>query len=307
MTILATHPSLPISSRHVRLQFARRGDLSAAQFLYGEIASRMMDRLKLIRLQPQCVLDAGCGAGEALGSLHARFPDARFCGQDFNLHALSIAKKRFSQGWRGALRQVLGKPPRFTWLETDLANTGLQAESMELIWSNLALHWHPTPHDVLKEWQRVLRFNGLVFFSCFGPGTMLELRQAITQAGLQTQSPGFVDMHDFGDLLIENGFGDPVMDQETLTLTYQSAERLLQDVQALGGNPATGRRAGLVGRQWRARLVHALEAQRDQDGLIRLSVEVAYGHAWRLGQRSPATGETRISVSSIGRKTNPPS
>ena len=104
--------------------------------------------------------------------------------------------------------------------------------------------------------------------------------------------------------LVEKGFGDPVMDQETLTLTYQSAERLLQDVRALGGNPCIERRASLVSRSWRAKLLAALEEQRKPDGLIHLSIEVAYGHAWRLGHRQQGHGETYVSVSSIKRKSS---
>jgi malonyl-CoA O-methyltransferase len=304
MTKSTTHPKLPIDAKHVRMQFARRGDLNEAQFIYGEVASRMLDRLKLIRLQPQQILDAGCGAGHTLMSLQARYPNAQFTGLDFNPRALAIAKERFKPSWLDRASQLMGKPLRFNWLDRDLAETGLQSESIDLIWSNLALHWHCAPHDVLHEWSRILKIDGLAFFSCFGPGTLLELRQAINQAGLQTQTPGFVDMHDFGDLLIENGFGDPVMDQETLTLTYKTAERLLSDVQALGGNPSTARRQGLAGRKWRGRLLDALDAQRGPDGLIRLSIEVAYGHAWRLGQRKLGTGETRISLNAIGRKSN---
>src|SRR5690606_27189673 len=117
---------------------------------------------------------------------------------------------------------------------------------------------------------------------------------------LRTATPTFVDMHDFGDLLVENGFSDPVMDQETLTLTYRSPERLLQDVRALGGNPASGRRQGLVGRDWLNRLHAALETQRNADGVIPLTIEVSYGHAWRAAARRSAPGETRLSVSAIG-------
>ena len=99
---------------------------------------------------------------------------------------------------------------------------------------------------------------------------------------------------------MENGFADPVMDQEILTLTYRTPEKLLQDVRALGGNPAAGRRGGLVGRDWQARLCAALEAQRRPDGVIALSIEVAYGHAWRAATHRGTAGETRLSVSAIG-------
>jgi malonyl-CoA O-methyltransferase len=107
-------------------------------------------------------------------------------------------------------------------------------------------------------------------------------------------------MHDFGDLLIERGFADPVMDQEIITLTYKNAEKLLEDMKVLGGNPSLDRRPGLATRAWLDRLLLALEQQRHTDGTIHLSLEVAYGHAWRSASVS-RRGETRISVSSIGR------
>jgi malonyl-CoA O-methyltransferase len=153
---------------------------------------------------------------------------------------------------------------------------------------------------VLAEWRRILKVGGLAMFSCLGPATLRELRQALADAGLRTATPAFVDMHDFGDLLVENGFADPVMDQEILTLTYRTPEKLLQDVRALGGNPAAGRRGGLVGRDWRDRLCAALEAQRRPDGVIALSIEVADGHAWRAATHRGVAGETRLSVSAIG-------
>jgi malonyl-CoA O-methyltransferase len=280
--------------------------LSAAQFLYGEVARRMNERLRLVRLQPAVVLDAGCGAAHQFAMLHTRYPAARYIGQDHNpailAHARKMVQPQLPSAWRQWLEKKRGALPATQWLEKDLSQTGLAPESLDLVWSNLALHWHPAPHDVLQEWGRVLRLNGLVFFSCFGPATMQELRSALLAAGLRTATPSFVDMHDFGDLLIEKGFADPVMDQEVLTLTYQTPEKLLADVRALGGNPTLGRRAGLVGRSWQKKLLAALESQRHTDGTIHLTIEVAYGHAWKTGTLRSQPGETRISVSAIQRK-----
>src|SRR5690606_27451354 len=125
------------------------------------------------------------------------------------------------------------------------------------------------------------RPQGLAMFSTYGPATLQEVRQALADADLATATLPLVDMHDFGDLLLENGFADPVMDQETLTLTYTTPSALLADVRRLGGNPARDRRAGLAGRRFQQRLLDALEAQRDADGQLRLTLEIAYGHAWR--------------------------
>lgn len=295
-------PTLPLSPAHVNRQFARRGDLSDAQFLYGEIARRMLGRLQYIRLQPAQMLDAGCGAGDNLPLLRERYPQAAYIGLDACDPLLAHARRRYAPSAVGAWlgRLTRSNKPETRYVQADLADSGLPPEALDLVWSNLALHWHPAPHAVLAEWRRVLRVGGLAMFSCLGPGTLRELRQALSDAGLQTATPGFVDMHDFGDLLVENGFTDPVMDQETLTLTYETPQRLLEDVRALGGNPALGRRAGLTGRAWRDRLCEALAAQRGDDGRIALSIEVAYGHAWRAAMHRTVPGETRLSVSAIG-------
>ncbi len=294
--------SLPIDARHVRLQFDRRAPLDDAQFLYGEIATRMLHRLGYIKVNPGKLLDAGCGAGHAIEPLRVRFPEMDYTGQDFSTALLAIARDRF-QAKPGLWQRLRNKPMRpVNFIESDMAESGLPPESFDLVWSNMALHWHPAPHDVLSEWRRVLKPGALVMFSCLGPGTQAEVRKALESADLQTATPPYVDMHDFGDMLIERGFSDPVMDQEIITLTYRSPEKLLSDLHLLGGNPNPERRAGLPGREWRQRLLDALEAQRGMDGTIHVSLEVAYGHAWRgLSMRGPR-GETRISVNAIGRK-----
>lgn len=298
-------PALPLSAAHVARQFARRGDLADAQFLYGEVAARMMGRLSYIRATPRALLDAGCGTGASLPLLREKYPLAGYTGLDQVPALLEHARRRHgAAGMRALVGKLTGKgpqPPRF--IEGDLAQTGLAPESMDLVWSNMALHWHPRPHDVLNEWRRVLKTGALVMFSCLGPSTLIELRDALANAGLQTQTPTFVDMHDFGDLLIEKGFADPVMDQEVLTLTYRTPQSLLADVRALGGNPALARRASLPSRQWRDRLLQALEERRGANGLINLSIEVAYGHAWRSASNRRSASETRFSVEAIGGRT----
>ena len=290
----------------MKRQFDRRGDLSAAEFFYGEIATRMFERLKLIRLQPDTVLDAGCGAGRRLATLRERYPNAKLIALDHNEALLAMAKQALKgstasrPSWR-KLFNSLTRKQAIEWVHAELDDTGLTPESIDLIWSNLALHWHPEPHNVLREWSRLLRPNGLAFFTVWGPATGRELRDAVSAAGLRTATLPFVDMHDFGDLMIEQGFADPVMDQETITLTYNSATDLLADARALGGNPNPERKASLASRAWHKRLIDALEATR-QGGKLKLTLEVAYGHAWRAAIRRQA-GETRISLQAIGRKS----
>lgn len=261
----------------------------------------MLHRLGYIRVDPGKLLDAGCGAGHAIEPLRVRYPEMEYTGLDNSPALLAVARQRF-QSKPGLWQRLRNKPMLpVEFVQADLAETGLPPENLDLVWSNMALHWHPAPHDVLTEWRRILKPGALIMFSCLGPGTQAELRKALEQAGLETATPPYVDMHDFGDMLVERGFADPVMDQEIITLTYRNPEKLLADVRLLGGNPNPQRRAGLPSRAWRQRLLDALEAQRGMDGTIKLSLEVAYGHAWRGTSVRGPRGETRISVSSIGR------
>lgn len=294
-------PTLPLNPDHVIRQFARRSPLDKAQFLYGEIAQRMLQRLSYIKIQPKAVVDAGCGSGHALEPLRARYANIDYTGVDSCPPLIQTAVKRHAM--QPSLWQRLRNKPTTAanFVVADMASTKLAPESQDLVWSNMALHWHHRPHDVLAEWRRILRTGGLVMFSCLGPGSLQVLRRSLADADIHTAVPQFVDMHDFGDLLIEQGFADPVMDQETITLTYRSSQKLLDDLKILGGNPSVHRRAGLTGRQWRDRLLAALERQRHMDGTIHLELEVAYGHAWRAASRR-IDGETRISIDSIMRK-----
>ncbi len=68
-------------------------------------------------------------------------------------------------------------------------------------------------------------------FSLFGPDTLRELRAAFEEVDTATHTLRFVDMHDIGDMLVHSGWSTPVMDMETVTVTYESPETLLREVQ----------------------------------------------------------------------------
>ena len=286
--------SAPIDLRRVRHLFARAERVAESAFLRREIAARMHERLELIKIEPRQILDAGCGEGADLALLQQRFGDAHVLGLDAS-PAMLAAARGGQQAASSALQRMLKK-----WLPAkpgvaaeagiglacgDFAALPLGVKAVDVIWSNLALHWHPQPDRVFTEWRRVLRLNGLLMFSCFGPDTFKELRTAFAAADAAPHALTFVDMHDFGDMLTGSGFSTPVMDMETITVTYETTDKLLADVRAWGGNPLATRGRGLVGRAAWARMLRELEAMRRPDGRIPLSFEIIYGHAFRPAPR----------------------
>jgi malonyl-CoA O-methyltransferase len=137
----------------------------------------------------------------------------------------------------------------------------------------------------------------VLLFSCFGPDTLKELRQAFAAAGIAARPMPFVDMHDFGDMMVAAGCATPVMDAETIRLTYAEPAALLREASALGGNPRDDRAHGLVcGRRARA-LLAVLDKMRDAQGRVTLSFEIAYGHAWKPQPR--ARGQSTVSIDEL--------
>jgi len=288
--------SAPIDQSRVRALFAEPQRVAAADFLRREIAGRMHERLSLVKIVPQRVLDAGCGTGPDLATLQKTYPAAQILGMDASNAMLNEAKAP-APAMR-SLNQMLSRlmPARagVDLLCGDFGTLPFGPNSLDLVWSNLALHWHPQPDRVFAEWRRVLRVDGLLMFSNFGPDTFKELRAAFAELDESPHTLPFVDMHDFGDQLVEAGFSTPVMDAERITVTYGTVEALLADVRAIGGNPLATRRRGLIGRAAWQRMVDALEAQRGADGKIGLSFEVIYGHAFRPVPKTTAAGEAIV-------------
>jgi malonyl-CoA O-methyltransferase len=275
---LVAPPRMPARVATVARQFGHRAArLAAHDALLREIAARMLARLELIRLSPQRILDVGCGLGRTRAPLLARYPQAEWTGVELAT-ALARAGRREQRQALGIARLWRGAP---RWIVADGAELPIATDSVDLLVANAMLHWHPAPHTVFPEWKRVLRVDGLLMFSCFGPDTLRELRAAAAEALPDAKTMPFVDMHDFGDMLVASGFATPVMDVEHLTLTYATPAALLAEVRALGANPRDDRAAGLPGGRAGRRLHAALHARRDADGRIPLTFEVAYGHAWK--------------------------
>ncbi|WP_323122604.1 methyltransferase domain-containing protein [Burkholderia alba] len=302
-------------SRRLRRIFDRRAAaFDAVAFLPREIAQRMCERLDYIKVTPAGVLDAGCGVGDDLPLLRARFPEAPVFGVDLSGEMLARAGERetVETNWRrflpASLAKALGnRGPRVA--QADFSELPFAGGSFDFLWSNLALHWHSRPDLVFPEWQRVLRVDGLLMFSTLGPDTLRELRAAYAQAEAAVGGERadahvveFVDMHDLGDMLVESGFEIPVMDQEVLTVTYKSANSLLADVRGWGAYPFERDllRPG-PSRRLRRALDDALEARRRDDGTIPLTFEVIYGHAWKAVPRTTAEGHGIVRIEDIGK------
>jgi len=286
-----------LDPRAVRRGFDRASASYAnAAGVQAEIRARLLERLDLVKLQPATVLDLGSASGQSSRALKDRYPKSQVIALDASLPMLSEARRA-----QGLLR-------RFQRVAADAHRLPIRAEAIDLAFSNLMLAWCTDPDRVFSETARVLRAGGLFMFTSLGPDTLRELREAFRRVDAHTHVHRFIDMHDIGDALLRAGFAEPVMDTERLTVTYASAERLMEDLRGSGAANATaGRRRGLLGRNAWGEVARHLDANREQ-GLLKLSVEVVYGHAWRAElprSRRERPGEVAIPIAGIGRRIDP--
>jgi malonyl-CoA O-methyltransferase len=295
-------PNLP-NKRDVRRSFdAAASTYDTHAFLQREIAARLDERLDLVRMIPKRVLDMGCGTGEFTERLAARYPSSELVALDLAAAMVARTRHRLTPGWW----QRLTKPQQLRALVADAEALPLAPESIDLATSNLTLQWCD-PQAVAREVAHVLRPEGLFLFTTFGPDTLKELRAAFKHVDDQPHVNTFVDMHDLGDLLVAAGFADPVMDQETITLTYTELKTLLRELKGIGAHNVLPHRAqGLMGRHRWAKLNTGYEVFR-HDGKLPATYEVVYGHAWKpaLTKQRIKGGTQAVSLAEFKRMVKP--
>ncbi len=276
----------PVAVRAGLRRLARAGE---PPWLHGEIARRMGEKLEVILLRPERVIDwwSALGAGAAL--LETAYPKAQQLRVEPDAAWAERSRAQAQRPWWTAAR--------WTGAEVGVANEADRiAPGAGLVWANMMLHAVVDPVALIERWHGLLRVDGFVMFSCLGPGTLRELRALYAKLGWPAPTPGFIDMHDLGDMLVQAGFADPVMDQETLTLRWPNPQALLTELRSLGGNTAPDRERGLRTPRWRTHLERELQALAAADGSIGLSFEVAYGHAFKAAPRLRAGETTTVSL-----------
>jgi malonyl-CoA O-methyltransferase len=248
--------------------------------LQREVGSRLIERLEVIKFTPRVIVDVGAGTGFISRELEKFYKSSWVLSLDLALRMLQVAKSRngWINKWFGKQEYVCG----------DAESLPFADNSVDLIFSNLTLQWCGELEKVFAEFRRILKPEGLLLFSSFGPDTLKELRQSWHVADSEsvdnelTHVNDFIDMHDIGDALLRAGLSDPVMDVDYIKLTYTDVYQLMKELKALGAhNVATTRRHSLTGKTRLKNMIAAYEEHRE-DNLLPATYEVVYGHAWGM-------------------------
>jgi malonyl-CoA O-methyltransferase len=286
-----------IQRQEVRASFDRASaTYEAAAVLQARVSDELLTRLEPFDFKPAVVVDLGAGTGRMTGELKKRYRRSLVVAIDLASGMLQEARRH--QQFLRRFERVCG----------DAMRLPLADASVDVLVSSLMLQWCDPPDPAFAEIRRVLKPDGFVAFSTFGPDTLHELRSAWAEADGVEQNYNhvnhFTDMHDVGDAVVRAGLSEPVLDVDRLQLTYPDAMALMRDLKAIGAHNVTaGRPRGLVGRARMQRMQQAYESFR-RDGRLPATYEIVYGVAWGATGRPASSmvgGEARIAPGAIKR------
>lgn len=282
-------PTFNEQDYEIDLRLVQRASRRCARSYQNEmpdvIAERVFERLSLLKIKPQRVLDLGAGNTRHRHRLKALYPDATVISLDVSLDMLGQADRgRFWQR----------KP--FMVCADATANWPFADASFDLIFSNLMLPWVHPADEFAAELNRVLSAQGAFFVSSAGPDTLIELRNAWAAIDSAAHVNALIDMHDLGDVFMRAGIADPVMDAERLQLNYSSVEKLLNELRSTGAlNVLAGRRRGLTAATVRDRLAACYPV--NTDGGITATLEAVFAHGWKGEPKTSGNAPTEFFVS----------
>lgn len=249
-------------------------------FLVREVAERLADRLDDVTRRFPVALDLGCHTGLLSGLLKGRGGIETLVQCDLSP---AMAARAAANG-----RPTLAADEE--WLP-------FRTASFDLVMSCMSLHWVNDLPGALVQVRRILKPDGLFLAAMPGGGTLAELRQSLMESelaeegGVSPRVSPFADVRDLGALLQRAGFALPVVDADSLEVTYSDPARLLADLRGMGETNAVSLRRRTPTR--RATLLGALARYAGQfsgpDGRVPATFQILTMTGWapHPGQQRP--------------------
>lgn len=204
-------------------------DLADHDFLFAEVADRLVERLEDVKRTFPTALDLGCHGGEVGRLLAGR-------GGIETLFQCDPSPR-------------MANKARALAFAADEEFLPVKPGSLDLVMSNLSLHWANDLPGAMVQIRQALKPDGLFLATVFGERTLYELRESLMAAELEIEggmsprvSP-FTTVQDAGALLQRAGFSLPVVDYDTIQVSYPDMFKLMADLRGMGETGAVaGRR-----------------------------------------------------------------
>lgn len=214
------------------------------------------------------VLDLGSGTGFFTARLHRKYPATQIIGVDIAQGMLQFARTTHAS--------------EIYWLGGDAENLPLADQSIDVIFSSLAIQWCNNLPQLMTELQRVLKPGGKLLIATLGPATLHELKAAWQQVDNYVHVNRFAPPTEIAAAVERSGLQLVQLNQRELTLYFARVNDLTRELKALGAhNINNGKPEGLTSRARLAEFKQAYEVFRAAQGLP-ASYDVIYLTATKL-------------------------
>ncbi|XP_075214802.1 arginine-hydroxylase NDUFAF5, mitochondrial isoform X2 [Lycorma delicatula] len=207
-----------------RERAALQPDVHVYDYLKDEIGYRLSDRIFDIKRKFNCVVDLGCSRGYV----------------SKNVLKDSVEKLILCDMSPAQLEQASSPEDgvQVERLVVDEEDLPFEENSVDLVVSNLALHWVNNLPGALSQILRCLVNDGAFLATIFGGDTLFELRCSLQLAELERKggisphvSP-FTQIRDIGSLMTRAGFTMLTIDTDEITVGYPTMFELMRDLKA---------------------------------------------------------------------------
>jgi SAM-dependent methyltransferase len=279
---MATPEHMALFERHaVRLHRDRAAALlDDHDFLFVEVADRLTERLDDVKRDFPLALDIGCHGGEVAKSLIQ------------GSHRRGNIETLIQCDPSPAMAQKAVQGDHNLGFAADEEFLPVKPGSFDLVLSSLSLHWANDLTGALVQIRQSLKPDGLFLAAMLGEGTLQELRTALMAAeieiemGMSPRVSPYATVQDLGGLLQRAGFAMPVVDTETITVSYPDIFKLMHDLRGMGETGAvSGRRKTFTRKDTLMRAAEIyVEKFAGQDGCgegrIPATFDIIYLTAW---------------------------